>query len=76
MQGLKTKAILRKMKELTVKFPLKEGKPDKFGMRHYNDDVDESVYISSNLKSVLEEYGLNYQTIHNIDIDNFDLNGK
>lgn len=74
MEGLKTKSILHKLKELTVKFPLKEVKPDKFGMRHYNDDVDESVYISSNLKSVLEEYGLNYQTIHNIDIDNFDLN--
>lgn len=75
MKGLKTKAILKKLQELVHKYPYKEIKP-KFGMQHYTDSTDDLVYITSNLESVLKEYGLDCQSIANLEIENFDLNGK
>lgn len=75
IKGFKTKLILKKSQELVLKYPYKEVAPDENGMRYYNSDTDILVYITSNLVRVLNEYGLNHQSILKIDPENFEIDG-
>ena len=71
MQGLKTPAILKKLRDLVLKFPYQEVEPDEDGIRYYSNDTDKLVYISSNIASVLEEYNLNHHSIQEIDLKTY-----
>lgn len=75
IEGLKTKTLLKKLQELVLKYPHKDVVPDEDGMKWYEADTDILVYITSNLVRVLNEYGLNHQSILKIDPENFEIDG-
>lgn len=74
MQGLKTRAILKKLQALVVKFPYQDIEPDENGLRYYSADTDDLVYISSNISNVLKEYNLNHDSIQHINPETFEFN--